>query len=246
MTGEKNRFKTHEQLWKLEDGELSTPLHDELVLQLLNKKNAVKFLQLIGYDESIWKYEYGGDLKYYTEEWDEISYITMDFQKTDELSIVYENAIISLDNNAEAMFNKVMNCVKNDFLFVRSEIPIKTGYNNFIIGYVDVSINMALLCEAWASSQLFSYPTNFGSMPIRIGRPLRIYNESYLNHDKMLLYIEVKPTIKSFGETLRQINTYRSYTEDAIFCIYSPDTTFKAAFENQGIKFITPSDLGLK
>ena len=37
MTGEKNRFKTTEQLWKLDDKQLKTPKHDAMVLWLMDK-----------------------------------------------------------------------------------------------------------------------------------------------------------------------------------------------------------------
>lgn len=149
MTGEKNKFKTHEQLWKLEDGDLSTPQHDELVLQLMNKKNAVELYSIV----------FGEDIE-------------------------------------ESKIN------------VESEIPLSTK-NEFIIGYIDIIIDC--------------------------GR----YDPS--------IYVEAKPKIKSFGETLRQIRTYMNYRNYNVrYVLYSPDTRFKAAFESQGITFLTPSDLGLK
>ena len=42
MTGEKNRYKTHEKLRNLDDKQLSTPKHDEMILWLLNKENLEK------------------------------------------------------------------------------------------------------------------------------------------------------------------------------------------------------------
>jgi hypothetical protein len=150
LTGEKNRYKTHEQLWKLDDHELSTPVHDELVLQLLNKKNALKLFKLCIY----------GDFWYLHE---------------DALDLIAEDPVC------------------ND--------------NKYIIGYVDVMI----ICPG----------------------------------ERKAICVEVKPMIKSFGETLRQINTYKKY-RSTNYVIYSPDTRFKTAFESQGVKFITPSDLGIK
>jgi len=46
MTGEKNRYKTHEKLWDLDDKSLKTPKHDEMILWLLNKEN-LKKLRLV-------------------------------------------------------------------------------------------------------------------------------------------------------------------------------------------------------
>lgn len=39
MTGEKNRFKTHEKLWDLDDKQLKTPKHDAMVLWLMDEHN---------------------------------------------------------------------------------------------------------------------------------------------------------------------------------------------------------------
>lgn len=159
MTGEKNRYKTHEQLWKLEDGELSTPQHDELILQLLTKKNA----------EKLFKHCY----PYYKD---------VDFE---------------------------------DEIHIACEVPI-TSDSNFIIGYLD-------LLMWWRTPH---------------------------RGEEITLIIEVKPKVKSFGDTLRQIKTYMYYCmfkhPIVDYILYSPDTTFKTAFETQGIKLITPSDLGLK
>lgn len=46
MTGEKNRFKTTEKLWDLDDKQLKSPNHDAMVLWLMdetNLKNTIKF-----------------------------------------------------------------------------------------------------------------------------------------------------------------------------------------------------------
>lgn len=54
-------------------------------------------------------------------------------------------------------------------------------------------------------------------------------------------YIEVKPEIKSFGATLRQLNTYKIYI-DRMFSkgiyLFTTDTQFKNSFETQGIKVL--------
>lgn len=153
MTGEKNRYKTHEQLWKLEDGDLSTPQHDELVLQLLYKKNAIKLFSLV----------YGVDPDFIDES----------------------------DVNIE------------------SELPI-TSKTDFIIGYIDIAISVS----------------RRDSTPI-------------------ILFVEVKPKIKSFGETLRQLKTYMNYRKFN-YVVYSPDISFRNAFQTQKIGLFSPSDLGLK
>lgn len=61
-------------------------------------------------------------------------------------------------------------------------------------------------------------------------------------------YIEVKPTISSFGTTLRQLNTYIHYLSlrrahpfkrMIDFNLFTTDLRFKDAFESQGINVLT-------
>ena len=68
------------------------------------------------------------------------------------------------------------------------------------------------------------------------------------NHKtKYYLMVEVKPSIRSFGETLRQINTYKSFfrkvkTEVNLVFIFSPDLRFKEQFEGQDIYVRSPNN----
>ena len=39
MTGEKNRFKTTEKLWDLDEKQLKSPVHDAMVLWLMDEDN---------------------------------------------------------------------------------------------------------------------------------------------------------------------------------------------------------------
>ena len=39
MTGEKNRFKTTEKLWDLDDKQLKSPVHDAMILWLMDEHN---------------------------------------------------------------------------------------------------------------------------------------------------------------------------------------------------------------
>ena len=43
MTGQKNRFKTTEKLWDLDDKQLKTPKHDAMVLWLMDKDNYINY-----------------------------------------------------------------------------------------------------------------------------------------------------------------------------------------------------------
>lgn len=57
-------------------------------------------------------------------------------------------------------------------------------------------------------------------------------------------FVECKPTIDSFGKTLRQLNTYKEFIypwnlKNSVY-LFTPDVRFKDAFESQGIKVISP------
>ena len=44
MTGEKNKFQTHEKLWNLDDKQLKSPKHDAMVVWLMDKDNLLSVL----------------------------------------------------------------------------------------------------------------------------------------------------------------------------------------------------------
>lgn len=184
MTGEKNRYKTLDKMWKLDDEQLKTPKHDEMVLYLLNKDNLFALIDRKPKQEIRFGNVYGRS-----------------FIETKQLrrKIHYKNEVFE----------------------IISESPIK-AQNGFLIGYWDIEVIIAEKTEG--------------------------YNEYLIE----TYYVEVKPKITSFGETLRQLNTYRSYLADferENIYLFTEDLRFKDAFESQGIKVISPperqSDLGI-
>lgn len=142
MTGQKDRYSTTEKLWKLDDEQLSTPRHDEIVLNLLTKESVKKVYGQFGVE------------------------------------------IVDIDR-----------------IGLCTEQPILTS-NRFIVGYWDVV---------------------------------------YYNQIGPSIYTEVKPTIDSFGKVIRQINTYKTYTNhyNNYIILCTEDTRFKSAFESQGIGVVT-------
>jgi hypothetical protein len=142
MTGQKDRYSTTEKQWKIDDEQLTTPRHDEMVLSLLNKPALENICSLLKYT------------------------------------------------------------ITDDRFLIRSELPITTA-SGFIIGYWDVA---------------------------------------YLNMVGPSIYIEVKPTVDSFGKVLRQINTYRRYqiSHKDIVVLYTDDKRFVDAFESQDVRVISP------
>lgn len=180
MTGEKNRYKTLDKMWKLDDEQLKTPKHDEMVLYLLNK-DVIKEL------------------------------FKDELQKCIDKS---DNPEISLE---EVLSERDINIVSED--------PILAP-NKFLVGYWDIRVD---------------YP-----IPIHDSRIYKGINYTYI----WSFFIEVKPTITSFGATLRQLRTYQTYVHpNAQVYLFTEDLRFKDAFESQGINVISPperqSDLGI-
>jgi hypothetical protein len=60
------------------------------------------------------------------------------------------------------------------------------------------------------------------------------YSTCYTQHK---VFFEVKTTIPSLGELIRQIRMYQEY-ENGIWVVVSPDDTHSSRLEKQGIKFI--------
>jgi len=264
MTGEKNRYKTHEQLWKLEDGDLSTPQHDELVLQLLYKENAFKLLSFFGYDSSKWEYSiqnrYPGYNRVFSEDRGEYPHRYNDDSElhTNFDMFLYE-AHQSLVPTGTKIYEEFMQETRNINVGINCEVPLVAGQNKFIMGYLDVQYKLSNfnLKIPLTPGKIFNFEYNYQRYPncdpvlnnIKVSPVggLYIFNNTFPHKEgECYINIEVKPKIKSFGETLRQINTYREISPNALYLIYSPDTRFKTAFETQGIRLITPSDLGLK
>lgn len=105
-----------------------------------------------------------------------------------------------------------------DFLSIESEKPLVSGYNKFIVGYADI----------YLSFKIPEYKTEHFMLKYDM---LNIINSCC---------IEVKSSIKSFGQTLRQLKTYQEHLpKNTIMCLFSTDTKFKKAFESQGIKVLT-------
>jgi hypothetical protein len=180
MTGQKDRYSTTEKLWKLDDTQLTTPKHDELVL--------------MWFDKSFSMNKFSGYLPQPPKDY------------------IWEIASI------------------------RSECPIKS--KSFIIGYWDL---------------VFEVKTNYCDI---LNNTPEIPYKDFYKFCPRYFFIECKPSVQSFGQTLRQINTYTSYFKDGsvmaedmwnrnnhnhkIVLLFTPDIRFKDAFESQRINVISP------
>jgi len=219
MTGEKNRYTTTEKLWDLDDKTLSTPKHDEMVLWLLNNKNSTSILNTIFTSKKPEiRFTYN-QYKMYNLNEDKSDFLT-DLITNPEAPINgnYYPDILKNWGQLHSVYHYSYNLFMSEERIIiekiQSEVPI-TANNGFLVGYADIKIllkDTSVYCE--------SFKFSVDKLPPSI-------------------YIEVKPTIKSFGETLRQLNTYKHYLQTDDLYLFTTDLRFKDAFESQGIKVLT-------
>lgn len=204
VTGEKNRGTTQEKLWNNQDKQLTTPKHDEMILWLLNKKNAIEIIPKLrtklnrGFINTAPVVQEVKDVIGYCAECGfQIDSNALNILKRIPekgmrtiLSKIDPSVLIILDSHIDFMSEVSLFDIK-----IESEVPIMS--RNFIIGYLDILVTV---------------------------------NPIFLQYA-----IEVKPKITSFGETLRQLNTYREYFKNAEMFLFTCDMAFKSAFESQGI-----------
>ncbi len=110
-------------------------------------------------------------------------------------------------------------------LKIMSEVPITT-HNKFIVGYWDIVIDLEQI--------------TYATMDFYFWRGEEKDRSYDFKNNK--IFIEVKPNIKSFGATLRQIKTYMEYlpyvNKNNSVYLFTADIRFKNAFETQGIKVL--------
>lgn len=118
---------------------------------------------------------------------------------------------------------------------IASEVPI-IGYNKFIIGYWDIVIEFQI---PYYRSNNFLFWQGIEQDGDKIVSGTISGVPKYIITSKPI-FIEVKPMIRSFGETLRQLKTYHSFVPNAIGSTYllTVDVKFRVAFESQGINVV--------
>ena len=239
MTGEKNRFKTSEQLWKFQDETLTTPAHDELICYLLDNHTILQKIPALAYGGvdcgAILSREYGFKFE---------SYNVTDIYAKCYTEIPITNGI---NNFIIGYWDLVVNIYFDAQIKDTSKRYNYTGpvFVERLIGATDEECN-----------QFFR--VKFGKTSVEgvfnILQKIQVSKDNFpkclgCNEMKNLfmkrLYIEVKPKIASFGNTIRQLRTYQMYTNDAIDAtiLFTPDLRFKPQFESQGIKVISPGEI---
>jgi hypothetical protein len=126
------------------------------------------------------------------------------------------------------------------FLHIAHEEPIVQAYNKFIVGYWDIVVrvhrDLQVVCSNGSRYNTY-YDGNI--------RWTSNYGEQCIEELIPKFYIEVKPTIESYGAVIRQLKTYQNYLPKGEFnevCLLTPDTRFDEAFKQQGIQVISPPE----
>ena len=234
MTGEKDRYTTTEKLWSLDDKTLRTPAHDEMVLWLLNKDHICSIFP--GTSDFLNDTYPRAHLKYNSDlnkNWNNMWWNLLE-DNTLSKSVGAEYEYLQEEYN---IGKHLLKSKPND-LDILSEVPI-TAENGFLVGYSDIVLQSKT--PVFITDNLVHYkgkeqPTSKGLVICNE----RVHNTNVIH--KVCLdryYIEVKPVIRSFGETLRQLNTYKHYLHASKLYLFTTDLRFKDAFESQGIEVLT-------
>ena len=176
---ERNQYKTLDQWWKIDDEQLKTSEHDELLIWLLKKENLKKIITAKDPEAINWDWE---NVKIHAEEY-----------------IIAENGY---------------RVGAPDIIFSIPRHPSNECEAN------PTNKNTSLSCDSDYTKQRYNS------------------HEHYQHYSRY--FIEIKPEIKNFGTTLRQLKLYISYGYEGRAYLLTEDQRFKEEFENQGIKIINP------
>jgi hypothetical protein len=237
MTGEKDRYKPLDTLLKLDDEQLITAIHDEMILWLLNKENMIKIVPIL---QEFFKMEpkvnlnnnYGiatfGHFLFakMKNPWDKIERI--EEISIDEISSIYgsgkdediqivKSELTKLSKEYDEGLKRHLNNSRD--IRISAEVPVESRRNIFI-GYWDLVVH---IINKTTTTEHFVY----------------VWKSDYPKR----IYIEVKPKITNFDLVLLQLKTYRDNVEGSAGNIYlfTYDIRFKDEFEGQGINIISPS-----
>jgi hypothetical protein len=107
-----------------------------------------------------------------------------------------------------------------------TEWPLENHKNQNVVGFIDLYV------------QAEGLPTNRRGLQMAgEERPTAQGTVEKLVTPSFSFYIEVKPEVRSFGETMRQLNLYRHYLlkERPIFILVTKTTRFTKAFNSQRV-----------
>lgn len=284
MTGEKNRFKTTEKLWDLDDKQLKSPEHDAMVLWLMDETNSKDLIHnaLINHSDTTWimldkKYEIEKPLEDnfnitsespimssktfiagYADLIFKVLYRDVLTKHSNSISEEYIkrakdvtsiDEMISLINeycnsNKEDMrlFSKDYNCVTFSKQYNRNTMSVDEFNSlkvmDFVGNVLEIKSNFNI-CEI--DSEEIDYEISDwvnGEKDLCLIHGIGGFN---LNYNCSCL-VEVKPYIDSFGAVLRQIKSYKKFSNYDEYCLFTFDHRFDKQFESQNIKVLHPPE----
>jgi hypothetical protein len=114
----------------------------------------------------------------------------------------------------------------------RDECPVGMGdRNNSIVGFLDMVVRChvpkALVISGGKQSE-YDYQRNIKEWTDPTWA---------ISYDEKLLGFEIKTSIPSYGELMRQVNTYRRYFGGELVVV-SPDGRFADQVRSQGVRFV--------
>lgn len=214
------------------DIDLTSPKHDEIMIKLLDKPTLINVIISKYFKDS--KVNIQRVCRNYYKSYN--SDITCNEEKGHICPFFYKNwreiipncpqHKIAIEELDKIDIMTLADTVNKHLFKVEPEYVVKTE-SGFIIGYIDIKASFyANEIPEWKILQ----PNFTSNDNIKITPEAR-----FENNDKLNFYIEIKTSITSFGETLRQINTYKSVCPGN-YLLVTPKTPFKDAFEQNGVQ----------
>ena len=205
----KPKAQTMAQKFGFMDPELTTPEHDAIMLWLDKTIVEMNAKKIYGnHPDYKWK-------------WDDIDK-AHDAGLPQPLHLLQEGKItVDPSVSISAIKSKVWEAPILDRTFT-------IGFADMRVAYCTCLLNVTSILEQVRKIESGTE----GAFPIHITKSMPV------SWDQLYRYFEVKPSIPSLGEVIRQIRMYQTYTAGAEWWVVSPDTRFKEQLESQGIKFL--------
>jgi len=226
---------TIQQRFGFQDHELTTPIHDEIMMWLDESMEEV--VAGIANEKDDFERVYSEVRWRMTSRGGEVPAQVKDVYDTDE----------KINALARALLNKYPPPdVKHKIDSKLWEATVADG--KYIIGFIDMRVNAAIFSPtlkwervAASNDSLCKWrepvdgppppPFDDGSgFSYKLSLSWGAWGETFL--------FEVKPSIKSLGEVIRQVRMYQKYEREGRYFIVCPDARFQEKLREQGIGFV--------
>ena len=292
MISDKNRFKTTEKLWNLDDKQLSSPVHDALVLWLMEEENAKKLLEPFtfyithyGFVDSKKLDGFNMDIRSeipfqaqngFINGYGDLEITRIEFTKEKYFECRCSEKVLSQIEKAKTV-GDIKHILKENYFITDFTPTLEDKHYKKKEYYSDEEKEMddwiyqeTYYADSTVNIKLLDFFKNFNSIPPSMDKynltdwiKSNNYYKWRTNHISCL--IEVKPEIESFGQVLRQINSYKTFWHPpyekhnrryqiyvpnsnigTMVCLFTLDDQFDSQFESQGITVLhPPSDFDL-